>query len=260
MRFLKTGGLVLTGFDLMEQDKIVVFYTPSGMLKVVVKGARRIKSRFAPLVSLPCYAELLIYRKRESEMGILTDGKIKHLFPGIRGDIFKFAQANHLAEVVLFSTREGKEDREIFDLLLKTFFMIEREKRENLEIVSLAFKLKFLHLLGYTPELKKCTICGRKREFFKTYYFSPVYGGIICETCQKGRTRVKNISEFTLLTMDFLLQNKIEKAPSSGFNQITGQIEDLLEKYFCYHVGERKIPKSSLFIKNLKKCFIKEGT
>ena len=32
MRFLKTGGLVLTGFDLMEQDKIVVFYTPSGML------------------------------------------------------------------------------------------------------------------------------------------------------------------------------------------------------------------------------------
>ena len=56
MNILKTRGIVLKDYELFEQDKIVTFYTQDfGMLKVVAKGARKIKSRFSAVVQFPSY-------------------------------------------------------------------------------------------------------------------------------------------------------------------------------------------------------------
>lgn len=146
MNLFRIRGVVLNNYDLGEQDKIVVFYTPSGMLKVVARGARRIKSRFAPAVHLPSYSDLLIYRKKQASMGTLTDCRIRYLFPAIRKDILRFAYACYLAEIFFSFLQEEKGSEKLFYLLLKTFFILERAKKENFPVLVLSFKLKFLYL------------------------------------------------------------------------------------------------------------------
>ena len=87
MSILKTKGIVLRDYELFDQDKIIVFHTRDlGMLKVVAKGARKIKSRFAAAVQFPCYIDMVVYKKQLSEMGLLTDCGVQHFFPRIKND------------------------------------------------------------------------------------------------------------------------------------------------------------------------------
>jgi len=255
MNLLKTQGLVLNNYDLSEQDKIVVFYTPSGMLKVVAKGARRVKSRFAPMVHLPSYSDLLIYKKPASGMGTLGDCRIRYLFPEIRRDIFRFAYASYLAEIFLSFLKEGKKNKGLFYLLLKTLFLLEWEKRENFRILTLSFKLKFLRLMGYAPELRRCINCGKDRSSFKLFHFAPLGGGILCESCQREEEQAIGVPRLTVLAMDYLLHAQINRSFVPKIHQVERQIQELLQAYFCCHLGEKKAGKSFIFIQVLEKSF-----
>lgn len=249
---LKTPGIALKDYELSEQDKIVVFYTrDQGMLRVVAKGARKIKSRFAAAVQFPSYVDIFVYRKKLSRMGILTDCKRRYLFPGIKGDIFKFAYASHLTEILLCSIKE-EANQSLFFLLLRIFFLLEKRKKEEFEALVSCFKLKLLHILGYTPELGRCVECGRRRDSFEAFYFSPGKGGIICQRCQGRDVQVIGTPKLTILTMDYLMKSRIGQLFKFSTPKIGKHINHLLDAYFLYHVNSQKKNNSQGLIQHLE--------
>ncbi len=253
MNILKTRGIVLRDYELFEQDKIVTFYTQDfGMLKVVVKGARKIKSRFSAVVQFPSYIDILVYKKKGTGMGILTDCGVRHLFFKIRKNILKFAYASYLAEILLSSLKESQVNEELFYLSLRVLFSLEQGKKEDFEMLISFFKLKLLHILGYTPELRRCVECGKNRDFFKLFYFTPNKGGIICQDCQKKDMRVIEVPKFTILAMDYLLHGKISYSLNPSLRKAEKQISYLLDIYLLCHLEERNNNSRNL-IKQLEK-------
>ena len=254
MDILKTRAVALKDYKFLEQDKIVIFYTQDfGIFKVVAKGARRIKSRFAVAVQFPSYIDILVYRRKSLNSGILSDCRIRHLFPGIRKNIFRFAYASYLAEILLSSLKEGQVNKALFSLLLRALFTLEQGKKEDFGIVSSFFKLKLFHLVGYTPQLKRCVECGKNRDYFNSFYFAPAKGGILCEECGKKDIQAIGTSRTAVLAMDYLLYNGKITAPTvPGGHGIEKQINSLLDAYFLFHIDGEKGSSWSL-IKHLEK-------
>jgi len=253
MNIIKTPSIALRDYELSEQDKIVLFYTKkAGLIKVVVKGARKIKSRFAAAVQFPSYIDIFVYRKNSLKIGTLTDCRRRFLFPKIKRDIFRFAYASHLAEVLLSSIKEDEANEDLFYLLLKAFFLLE-EKKEDFGMLASSFKLKLLYILGYAPELKRCIECGKKRDSFKSFYFNPKKGGIMCQSCQKKDMQVIGVPKLTVLAMDYLMKNRIGQSLKLHKLPIEKQINYLLDTYFLYHVNSEQKNKSQSLIQQLKK-------
>lgn len=255
MSLIKSSGIVLRDYDLSEQDKIVVFYTLKfGLIRVVAKGARKIKSRFAPAIQFPSYTDLLIYRGRNSSLGTLSDCRIRCSFSRIREDILRYAYASYLAEIFLSFLEEGGAASSLFYMLVKALSLLEKGERENFKILISAFGLKFLHELGYSPELRKCIHCQRERDSFHSVYFSPEDGGILCERCHGSGNGVIGVPRLTILAMDYLLHARISSSPNPDIRRVERQIGSLLEIYFSYHLdGQRS--KSLNFIRELEELF-----
>ncbi|MBE0477632.1 DNA repair protein RecO [Candidatus Aerophobetes bacterium] len=255
MNTLKTRGIALTSYELFEQDKIVTFYTQNfGMLKAVAKGARKIKSRFAPVVQFPSYVDIYIYKRESSQMGTLTDCRTRYLFPKIRTNIFRFAYASYVAEILLGSLKGEEQNHALFSLLLKAFFLLEDKKEEDFDILICSFKLKLLYILGYTPEFRICVECGRKRDFFISFYFNLQKGGILCERCQGEDFQAIGVPKLTVLAMDYMMRNGMSCSFKPQIHKVKKQINFLLDAYFLYHVNSNEKKNNSQgLIKQLEK-------
>lgn len=248
MDTLKTRSIALKSYELFDQDRIVTFYTQNfGVLNVVAKGARKIKSRFAPIVQFPSYVDIFVHKREYLKMGTLTDCKVRHLFPKIKANIFKFAYASYLAETMLGSLKGEEPNQALFSLLLQVLFFLEDKEKKNVDfnILASTFRLKLLYILGYMPELRLCVECGKKRDLFTAFYFSHERGGIICDTCQREDLPAVGIPKLTVLAMDYLMRNNINCSFKPQIHKVEKQINFLLDAYFLYHMNINEAKNSS---------------
>jgi len=174
MAFYKTEAVVLREYDLGEQDKIVVFYTRKyGRIRVVAKGARKIKSRFAPGIQLPCYDEIIVHKGRENSLDILSECKIKCPFIKIRSSLVKFACSSYLAELITRFVEDEQSCPVLFHLLLRSLFLIEETPPgQNSNLLIRSFELKLLDISGYRPCMERCVNCEKEVKLIKFAYFS----------------------------------------------------------------------------------------
>ncbi len=242
MILYKTEAIVLRDYDLGDQDKIVVFYSPKhGKIKVVAKGARRIKSRFAPLIQLLSYDILLIHKNRKKSLDTLNEGEIKYYFPQIKRDLVRFAYGCYLVESVDKFVGEREPHPGLFQLLLTTLFLLEKGPKYTLNLLMRSFELELLSILGYEPYLEGCVNCGKALELIESFYFSLKLGGFLCSSCQgvdKERIPISKkasllMSELFFSSLKKVFQQKIDKS-------VEREIEMILRAYFFYQ-GQGKM-------------------
>lgn len=242
MILYKTEAIVLRDYDLGEQDKIVVFYSLKyGKIKVVAKGARRIKSRFAPLIQLLSYDILLIHKNGKKSLDTLNEGKIKYYFPEIKKDLLRFVYGCYLVELVDKLVDEEEPHPFLFQLLLKALFLLEKGSKHTLDLLMRSFELKLLSVLGYEPCLEECVNCRKDKKLIKSFYFSLKLGGLLCERCQEADEGKISISEKTALLMNYLLSSSLKKVFQQRVDKnVQKEIEMILRAYFSYQ-GQRKM-------------------
>lgn len=239
MNLMRTRGIVVRDFPFSEQDKIVYLLSRDhGIVKIVAKGALKIKSRFAQLVQFPCCVDALVYRKNGAELGTLNDVALRHAFTRIRSGVIRFAFASCMAELVLLGLDAGEQNEAVYYLLLQYLLAFERGDPGRFENMLSAFKLKFLRHIGYAPELNRCIECGRSRQVFQSFYFSPK-GGIVCESCQRKENQVMGIPSVTVSAMEHLAHKRLGDAVPLDVQRVERQIVELLDAYIAYHLGRR---------------------
>ncbi len=242
-KLFKTEGIVLRGWDLGETDRIITFYSKDyGKIKAVAKGVRRTKSRFGSSMELLSYDDLLIYKGRG--LDIIQQCSIKESFRKIREDLVKMVYGSYLAELIDAMTGENEQNEWLFRLLLSTLHLFE--EYSELAIITRAFELKALTILGYKPNLDNCVNCNKEIED-KRVVFSPSQGGIICDDCHRERGNDEVIiSRGALNLMRLLTRINITKAgrvkDSGGFGKET---EKALRWYISYYL-ERQLNSLTL--------------
>lgn len=102
------------------------------------------------------------------------------VFYNIRTDLEKLTYAAFISKIVSDVTYENQYTYKILQLLLNTLYMISETDVDKDFILSV-FELRLMLLLGFAPNLSKCSICGDKENIG---YFSIGNSGFVCNNCR----------------------------------------------------------------------------
>lgn len=207
-----TEGIFLKKSPRKEADEFLTVYTRDfGNLKVMGKSIRKIDSKLKPSSTLFSYSELEFIKGRY--YNILTDADLITNFSDVRDDLGKLSLAFKASNLINSFSVDKKEER-IWLFLKKSFYLLdecsfaEKKKGEKLRRFYYYFSFKFLELLGYKPEVRRC-VNHSDRE---TFGFNPKEGGLVCKSCfQKTKDALKvQISPADQRFLEAIFEQKFE--------------------------------------------------
>ncbi len=212
-----------------------------GKISCVAKGARRPKSALLAGTQMFCFGEYLMYKGTETYH--INSVEPIEIFYNLRTDLDKLKYAVHISKIVRDVTRENQNCYKILQLLLNTLYTIS-ETNKNLDMVLGIFKLRLLCILGFTPNIRKCTNCNETNELI---YFSIKDSGLKCKICGKQDTSCIKISESTLNAIRYIVTSPPKKLYSFELKDDSLEELKLLTKLYFNEKLEREYKLEELF-------------
>ncbi|MBN2983318.1 MULTISPECIES: DNA repair protein RecO [Cohnella] len=174
----RVEGIVIRGTDYGEGNKIITLLTAShGKQGVVVRGARKPKSRHASLAQPFTYGDFSYFKT--GQLGTLSSGELIEPFRPLREDLNLAAYAAYAAELCDRAVGEEDAGSYLFHQLKACFEALAQGK--DPQIVIRAFEMKIVQIAGYAPQTDECAHCGRPEGPFR---LSPAAGGVLCFACR----------------------------------------------------------------------------
>ncbi|MGC9336874.1 MAG: DNA repair protein RecO [Candidatus Cloacimonadia bacterium] len=238
-RIEKCNAFALRIVNYSDTSQIVKFFSDKfGHLDVIAKGSRNPKSPYYGALQPLAEYEIVIYKK-ETTLSLLKELSIIQDSFGLIDNLEKSACAFAGGELYLQLLFETHEYKKFYDLFKQYTAYLQRINK-NFIVIFWRFLLRILVLLGYSIQLKQCTIC-KERNPKKFYGLSFVREGIICVTCaQKNST--KNILKCSQECIDLLTSLKTigEKLDSLQLSpSLIKEINTVLRLYLEYHLHHK---------------------
>ncbi len=129
-------GIVLSALPFKEHDKILTLFTESGLIKLFVKGSRKLNLQKNALCT-PFTRGTYIYLPRPNSLHRFTDGTIldQHLF--LRDSLDRLQTAEKMAQAVISTQWQNKPSPQLYHLFS---LFLEKSKPHLLS----AFLLKLM--------------------------------------------------------------------------------------------------------------------
>ena len=225
----KIEGIVINDTNYGESSKILNVLTKDyGIIGVISKGCRKVKSNLRTVSNKMIYGDFNIYYK-ENGLSILISVDLKRYFKNIMTDIVKISYATYLIELTQ-QTYKQNPSIDIYNLLIDGLNKIE----DNFDplIITNIIELKFLDYLGIGINVDGCNICGNQT---KIVTLSSKSGGFVCNECY---TNEKIVSEKTIKVIRMLYYVDISKISKLDLsNQTIKEISEFLDEYYDLYSG-----------------------
>jgi DNA repair protein RecO (recombination protein O) len=234
-RFFTTDALVIGSMRYREADRIVTLYTRDrGRLSAVAKGVRRTKSKVGGRLEPFSLVRVSLHAGRGTLYTVLGVDTVR-TFQGVRDELFRMEEGARLLTAVrhLFPGEEASAPA--FNLLVRGMARLaEAEDAATASGVVLATRLKLLVLLGYAPELWRCSHCGSEGPL---YGFSPGLGGVLCQPCvETAGTACFALSTGALSTLRVLCENPLSDIKDLELDdRATAEVEQVLAQTLAFH-------------------------
>lgn len=237
-------GIILKDRDYGESSKILDVLTKEyGIIGVISKGSKKIKSNLSGVSSKLAYGTFHIYYK-EGKLSTLTSVDIINPFIKLKSDIISISFASYLSELTFQVVKQSNQSDEIFDLYIEGLKKINESY--NPMVITNILELKYLDYLGVSPLLDSCSICGSKTDIVTLSYSS---NGLVCKNC-KTNERLYDLKTIKYLRMyKYLDVSKISKIDMD--KNVIEEINKFLNEYYEYHTGIYL--NSKKFIDDLRK-------
>ena len=230
-------GIILRKYYLRETSYILSVFTKDfGKIKGVIKGVRSPFPQFAGNFEPFTKCQLLFYRKKKRPLDLITGCETLDYFLPLRKDIERVTYANYFTELVDITTVDNDVNRELYDILVKGFKLLETDSSPRR--VSRIFEIKFLKAIGFEPHLESCVKCSASIE--KKSWFSVSGGGIICDKCyRRGVDGNLGISMGTVNFLRKVQSSEIEKTSILKVSREVGEeTEKVLNMFLRYHIAK----------------------
>ncbi|SHG91318.1 DNA repair protein RecO [Tepidibacter thalassicus] len=245
---INTDGIVLKSIKYEETDLILTLFTRKlGKISVLAKGAKRTNSTILSGTQVFSYSNFLLYKS--SSIYKISQCELKENFYNLSCDIDLLSHASYVTQLVESSTFENQTNNRLFDLFLKTLYLYSKNELNYIYITKI-FELKFLHYIGYKPNVLKCVNCGNNN--LNKGKFSILEGGMLCKECAYVDSSSLKIDFSTVKLMEYILKNDIiicSKVKVSEY--IINQLDNILKMYLKFHLGDLNL-KSLGFLENSK--------
>ena len=199
MGIIKTKGIILSESKMNDYDKMLTILTPNGKIGCAAKGARRPKSLLMAGTQFLCFGEYLLYQGANSYH--MNSCDTIEMFYSIRTDLDKLKYASHATKIINDVTDENQNTYKILQLFLNTLYMISQTDKD-LDFIISVFKLRLLCLLGFMPEIHKCTQCNTQEHL---NYFSLKDNGFKCENCGRVDKGAIQLSDSTKTAIQYIV-------------------------------------------------------
>jgi DNA repair protein RecO (recombination protein O) len=230
---VKTEAVVLSKINYGDTSLIISVYTEMfGKISVIIKGGRNPKSRFGMIADTLNHVQLVIYKKDNRELQLLSNIDLLSHYPRIREDIGKTQYALAITELVKKLTVENESNKKLFKGLIKILLLIDSGK-EHPGILHGRFYLFFLSELGYALQVTKCGICAN--EIGKRSGGFSQETGFVCVNCCESHPGLNFISA-ELLHYFFCLINNLTVSNISI--DLMKQAFIFLEQYTKHHIPD----------------------
>ena len=227
-----TQAVVLKYISLWESDRLLTLYTPdSGKLRVVAKGVRRTKSKFAGHLEPLTHVNLTV--NEGASLGTITDAQSIQSFRTLKSDLQAISIGIYLAELLDSFSSDNLSNPELFELFLNTLKYLD--KTQYSVLLTRYFEAQLLVFSGFGPELYVCVECG---DLLKPidHYYSLADGGILCPSCKLNSQNMTHmISMNAIKVIRYLQREKYDNVSKLTLSvSILKETEIFLSGYIRY--------------------------
>ncbi|MDY0374987.1 MAG: DNA repair protein RecO [Desulfobacterium sp.] len=264
MSGFSTDGIILKRIEYGDNDLIVTYFTTAmGRISVIAKNARKSVKRFAgalepfSVMNLEC-----TWPRRKDALPLLNLVDLCHPFAKIRTSVVKTGYACYWLELINFSTEEGKQQEELYNLLFYVLKALDQSTMDK-EILSLLFQIRFMNLSGLAPDLSSCGNCSTALDDIvqQRVFFDFSQGSLVCDRCRRaGRLGAEGrgchgvtVSRGTLKQLLWINNSDLSRADRLRFSpNAVREGESLLESFIPCHLG-REV-NSLLFLRRIREA------
>ena len=200
-------GFVISETPYGDSSKVINLLTKDGLIGVLCKGARSIKSSIRSVSVKFNYGKYIIYDKKE-KMSILKEGSPINDFYHIKNDIVLIGYMTYLSDLV-YQVAKQNSSEDIYNIFIAALLKIESGM--NPLVITNIFEVKMLDYLGVGINLDSCNVCGSTKNIVTV---SPDLGGYVCKNCYTNEyiydaKVVKMIRMYKLVNIDSIILNAI---------------------------------------------------
>jgi DNA repair protein RecO (recombination protein O) len=235
----RLSAIVLGKREVGETDRVYTFYTREmGKVRAKAVGARKPTAKLAGQLETLSLVGFTLVRNRG--LGRVSGAIAEETFPHIRADYETLRIA--LDTVAVFDRLIGLEepDAGIFDALSEYLMLLDevaaRGEEGKATLLSEAFLVRLLDMLGYRIEADACAVSGDRVRSGERCFFSPSAGGIVAEA-HAGRDAVR-IGENTVKLIRLFLRNRLPAALRIRVSERDmSELSGILKLFFDRTVG-----------------------
>ncbi len=240
LEMIEVEGIVIDEKPYKESSKILNIITKEkGVIGVIAKGSKRLKSPLRSVSERFCYANFNISYK-ENNLSTLISADVINPFRNIKKDIIKVSYLNFLSELTNGVIKQN-EDKRIYDIYLSAILKIE-EGFDPMVITNI-LELKYLSFLGVSPKLNGCVICGNE----KVVTVSSDKGGFVCKDHALNDYIVSDKTIKLIRLLEYVDISKISKLDVS--DEVKKEINNFIDDYYDRYTG--LYLKSKTFLKSM---------
>lgn len=182
----QTQVIILKRVPANESDaRITAYSRDKGKLELLVRGARKLKSKLAGHIEPITLSGLMVVRGRKYDYA--GTAVSESCFLNIKNDLEKTVFAGKAIGFFDKIVKLGEKDKILYELLNDYLSVLNREEKlkSGYELFFSFFILRLLARLGHQPQLYNCPVCGRKITP-KNNTFGFASGGVICPICRQN--------------------------------------------------------------------------
>jgi DNA repair protein RecO (recombination protein O) len=191
MKIVETEAIILNSYSLAEADKIILLFTKqSGLVRLSVRGAKRLKNRFGGRLEPFTVADIVYAQKEDAELGRLVGAETleSHFHLATRLNVLN--ALSYLSKLLMVMT-PVHEPNEVLYRMVKACLEAIASVKDDLAAARLVvsyFEIWLLRLTGFLPDFRTCSKC-RSRIGSKTVYYWAVDAQLICQDCTTSNRR-----------------------------------------------------------------------
>lgn len=231
-------GIVVNDIDYGETSKIITVLSPNGIIGVMAKGCKNVKSTIRTCADKLTFGKFYI-KYKEGKLSTLNNFDNYGSFRNIRKDITKLSYAMYLLDLSYQVAKENFSNL-IYEILISGIKKID--EGFDAAIITNIIELKYLSLLGVMPVLDECAVCGSKNGIVA---LSSDKGGYVCNKCFNNdlvvsSKTIKLIRMYYYIDIDKISSLNINKGVSNEINRF---IDLYYDKYTGLYLNSKKFAK-----------------
>ena len=172
----KVEGIIIKETSFGETSKIINILTEDGIIGIMCKGAKSIKSPLRSFTLSLTYALFNIYY-HEDKLSILKSVDVIDNFSNIKKDITLISYMTYLCDLASQVMKQN-QNKDIYNLLISSLKKIDNGL--NPMIITNIYEIKLLDYLGVGINFSECAKCGSMKNIIT---IDPDAGGYICQNC-----------------------------------------------------------------------------